>query len=223
VYYVNSFVARSTKNNQPPKKPRQVRDAEATQAQILDAAEQEFARCGLAGARIDTIVAQTGVTKAMIYYYFQSKEGLYEAVMQRIGRQLDEAFQQLASTELPADEALKEAIRAAIAYGAAYPHRGMLWFYEAIQNQGRYGKLSQWQNSFWSMTTILERGMAEKVFRPLDPFLTTINILGVCTFYFNAYENLKYLDSNRQLLSSEMIEQQTKEALNLIMAGVCSS
>ncbi|NJP21336.1 MAG: TetR family transcriptional regulator [Hydrococcus sp. CRU_1_1] len=44
-------------------KPRQVRDAEATQAQILDAAEEEFARYGLAGARIDAIAARTGVVK----------------------------------------------------------------------------------------------------------------------------------------------------------------
>jgi TetR/AcrR family transcriptional regulator len=121
---------------------------------------------------------------------------------------------------LPADEALKEAIQAGIAYGAAYPHRGMLWFYEAIQNQGKYGQLSGWQKSFWSMTKILERGIAEGIFRPLDPFLTTINILGVCTFYFNAYENLKYVDPNRQLLSPEMIERQTQEAINLILAGV---
>jgi TetR/AcrR family transcriptional regulator len=200
-------------------KPR-IRDAQATQAQILDAAEEEFARYGLAGARIDAIAARTGVVKATIYYYFESKEGLYKAVMQRIGSELDAAFQQLASERLPVEEALKASIQAGIAYGAAYPHRGMLWFYEAVQNQGQYGQLSGWQKSFWSMTTILERGIAEGVFRSLDPFLTTINILGVCTFYFNAYENLKYLDPNRQLLSSEAIEQQTQEAINLILAGV---
>jgi TetR/AcrR family transcriptional regulator len=202
------------------KKSRQVRDAEATQAQILDAAEQEFARYGLAGTRIDAIAARTGVVKAMIYYYFESKEGLYQAVMQRIGAELDAAFQQLAAEDLPVEDALKASIRAGIAYGAAYPHRGMLWFYEAIQNQGQYGQISDWQKSFWSMTTILERGIAEGVFRSLDPFLTTVNILGVCTFYFNAHENLKYLDPNRQLLSPEMIEQQIQEATNLILAGV---
>jgi TetR/AcrR family transcriptional regulator len=202
------------------KKPRQVRDAEATQTQILDAAEDEFARYGLAGARIDAITARTGVTKAMIYYYFENKEKLYQAVMQRIGSQLETAFEQLALEHLPADKALKEAIRTGISYGAAYPQRGMLWFYEAIQNQGKYGELSGWQQSFRNMMKILERGMADGTFLALDPFLTTINILGVCTFYFNAYENLKYVDPKRQLLSPEMIEQQTQAALDLIMAGV---
>jgi TetR/AcrR family transcriptional regulator len=213
-------VSSSGSSKQKSEKPRQVRDAEATQAQILDAAEEEFARYGLAGARIDAIAARTGVVKAMIYYYFESKEKLYQAVMQRIGAELDEAFQQLTSEQLPVEEALRASIEAGIAYGAAYPHRGMLWFHEAIQNQGQYGQMSGWQKSFWSMTTLLERGIAEGVFRSLDPFLTTINILGVCTFYFNAHENLKYLDPTRQLLSAEMIEHQTQEAIDLILAGI---
>ncbi len=213
-------MVRSSRANRKSDKPHQTRDAEATQVQILDAAEDEFARYGLAGARIDAITVRTGVTKAMIYYYFENKEGLYQAVMQRIGTQLEVAFEQLEKEPLPVDKALKEAIRSGIAYGAAYPQRGMLWFYEAIQNQGKYGQLSGWQKSFWNMTTILERGIAEGIFRPIDPFLTTVNILGVCTFYFNAYENLKYVDPNRQLLSPEMIEQQTHAAIDLILTGV---
>ena len=213
-------MVRSIRANCKSSKPRQVRDAEATQTQILDAAEDEFAKYGLAGARIDAITARTGVTKAMIYYYFENKERLYQAVMQRIGSQLDAASAQFDLEHLPADEALKIAIRAGIAYGATYPQRGMLWFYEAIQNQGKYGQLSGWQKSFWNITKILERGIAEGVFRPIEPFLTTVNILGVCTFYFNAYENLKYVDPNRQLLSPEMIEQQTHAAIDLILTGV---
>jgi TetR/AcrR family transcriptional regulator len=73
---------------------------------------------------------------------------------------------------------------------------------------------------FLELTTVLEKGMAEGVVRSLDPFLTAINILGVCTFYFNARENLKYLDPTRQLLSAEAIEQQMQEAIDLIWAGI---
>jgi TetR/AcrR family transcriptional regulator len=56
--------------------------------------------------------------------------------------------------------------------------------------------------------------------RSLDPFLTAINILGVCTFYFNAHENLKYLAPTRQLLSAEAIDRQTQAASDLIWAGI---
>lgn len=56
--------------------------------------------------------------------------------------------------------------------------------------------------------------------RSIDPFLTAINILGVCRFYFNAHENLKYLDPTRQLLSAEAIDRQIQAAIDLIGAGI---
>ena len=62
---------------------RGMRDAEATKQQILDAAELEFAKNGLSGARTEAIATRAGVAPRMIYYYFQSKEGLYQAVLQR--------------------------------------------------------------------------------------------------------------------------------------------
>ncbi|ALE73463.1 TetR family transcriptional regulator [Pseudonocardia sp. EC080610-09] len=59
------------------------RDAERTRAEILDEATAEFARAGLAGARVDVIAARTRTTKRMLYYYFGSKQGLYLAVLER--------------------------------------------------------------------------------------------------------------------------------------------
>ncbi len=215
-------MVRSTKLQRLSKKPRQVRDSEATKAQILDAAEAEFAKHGLSGARMEAIAKGTGVTTAMIYYYFDSKEGLYKAVLQRPATEMQEMLQELNLEQLPAEEALKKAIRAAIAYEAAHPQRGMLWFQEAYQTQGKYFKLGNWQETFAHFIKVLERGMAEETFRQIDPFLISIQIAGVCTFYFNAHENIKHLTPDVDRLSPEMIERYTQEAVNLILTGVRS-
>jgi AcrR family transcriptional regulator len=58
-------------------------DAEQTQANILEVATRHFADHGLSGARIDEIAAQTRTSKRMIYYYFGSKEQLYQTVLER--------------------------------------------------------------------------------------------------------------------------------------------
>ncbi|NEP80603.1 MAG: TetR/AcrR family transcriptional regulator [Okeania sp. SIO3B3] len=208
------------KKKPSPNKKERLRDREATKAEILDAAEEEFAKYGLAGAKIDAIAARTGVTKAMIYYYFKSKDALYQEVFQRLVRELNQMIQQSHLEQLPAAVALKMVIRSAIAYEASHPYRGRLWFHEAIQNQGKYGELTGWQDSFVFLMGILERGIAEGSFRQVDPFLTTINILGICVFYFDAQENLSYLKPDRQLLSQEMIEKQTQEVINLVLGGV---
>ena len=58
-----------------------VRDKEATKAKLLEAALDEFAQYGIAGARVDRIAAKAGCNKAMIYAYFCSKEGLFEELL----------------------------------------------------------------------------------------------------------------------------------------------
>jgi len=73
-------------------------DSVETRAVILKAAERIYAECGLAGARTDAIAAAAGVNKALLYYYFKSKEGLYQAI---VGSQLQQ-FQQQAREVLSA-------------------------------------------------------------------------------------------------------------------------
>lgn len=53
---------------------------EATKRRILDAASAEFARYGIAGARVDRIAAAAQSNKAQMYSYFGSKDALFDAV-----------------------------------------------------------------------------------------------------------------------------------------------
>ena len=55
-----------------------------TRSRILDAALSEFSANGLAGARTERIAAAAGVNKALLYYYFDSKEKLYLAALEMI-------------------------------------------------------------------------------------------------------------------------------------------
>jgi AcrR family transcriptional regulator len=59
------------------------RDPEATKAKILAAAVREFSAKGISGARVDAIAERAGVNKRMLYYYFESKEGLFREILRR--------------------------------------------------------------------------------------------------------------------------------------------
>ncbi|AOS64552.1 TetR family transcriptional regulator [Actinoalloteichus hymeniacidonis] len=52
----------------------------ATRERILEAATEEFATHGIAGARIDRIVAAARTNKAQLYAYFGSKDKLFDAI-----------------------------------------------------------------------------------------------------------------------------------------------
>jgi TetR/AcrR family transcriptional regulator len=66
-----------------PNETQADRSAE-TRSRILDAALTEFAANGLAGARTEPIAAAAGVNKALLYYYFESKEKLYAATLEMV-------------------------------------------------------------------------------------------------------------------------------------------
>ena len=72
--------ARAVVEDEPAKIRR--RDREKTKAEILQIAFEEFAESGLLGANADAIAARAGITKRLIFYYFNSKEELFIAVLE---------------------------------------------------------------------------------------------------------------------------------------------
>ncbi len=59
-----------------------------SRSRILEAALKEFSAQGLAGARMDTIASIAAVNKALLYYYFESKEKLYLAALEMIAARI---------------------------------------------------------------------------------------------------------------------------------------
>src|ERR1700722_520076 len=66
------------------------RDSSRTRARLLEAGRAEFAEYGIAGARVDRIAAAAGCNKAMIYAYFENKDGLFDAVFAAHARSFQE-------------------------------------------------------------------------------------------------------------------------------------
>ena len=62
--------------------------ADQTRARILEAAVNEFSASGLAGARTEQIAEAAGVNKALLYYYFQSKQALYHAALESVAARI---------------------------------------------------------------------------------------------------------------------------------------
>jgi AcrR family transcriptional regulator len=99
-----------------------------TEARVLDAAELVFAQLGFNGARTQEIAEAAGVTKAMIHYYFDSKERLYRAVLDRILFELIKLVQDVRSEEASRVKRLDTFIRGFFDYVARHPHFGRLTF-----------------------------------------------------------------------------------------------
>jgi TetR/AcrR family transcriptional regulator len=90
--------------------PQPDRSAE-TRARILDSALREFSANGLAGARTEQIAAAAGVNKALLYYYFDSKEKLYLAALDMVSSRVrDRSMAILLRDASPGERLLRAAL-----------------------------------------------------------------------------------------------------------------
>jgi TetR/AcrR family transcriptional regulator len=165
---------------------------EESRAAILQAAAQEFAEHGIAGARTDAIAREARVNKALLYYYFKDKETLYGAV-------LDHAFTGMKSSVfrvLDSDLAPREKI---LAYVGAY--------FDFIASNQMYPKLMQremmraregnsvhidrlvktyFQPIYKRVGALLHKGIADGEFRKVDPAHFVPSMIAMIVFYFSS-------------------------------------
>ena len=89
---------------------RKPKAPEANRARILAAATEEFAAHGIEGASMDAIAAGTQTTRALINYYFGSKERLYLAVLERVYAEIREAEAELEIEHLSPVDAIRRIV-----------------------------------------------------------------------------------------------------------------
>jgi AcrR family transcriptional regulator len=74
--------------------------------QIIDMAVEEFGRHGYAGVSVAAVAGRAGISKPLVYSYFDSKDGLYLACVHRVGGLLVDAVAAARSRSGSADHAL---------------------------------------------------------------------------------------------------------------------
>src|SRR6202789_1218375 len=114
----------------------QKRDRDVTVPSILAAAEIEFAAHGFAAARTESIAARANVVKGLIFHYFKSKEGLYEAVLVRAYQPLSEAIDKSLDKNLNATDALLTFVERLLAEMTEHPLSPIIFMLESIQGGG---------------------------------------------------------------------------------------
>jgi AcrR family transcriptional regulator len=153
---------------------RKPKDPEANRARIIAAALDEFAARGFKGASMDAIAARTHTTRALINYYFGSKEKLYIAVLEQVYGEIREAEGKLDLDHLEPVEAIRRIVE--FTYDYYVSHEGFVRLVVAEnQANGRHLRKSQMMRTLNRpiidrLSGVIARGQAATLFRPdVDP------------------------------------------------------
>ena len=203
-----------------PRALRQARDL-ATPMRIVAAAENIFAEQGLAGARMEEIARAAKVNKALLYYYFRSKEELHRFVLEALFSQLR------AGVDQPQMAALSPAER----LGAIVDN-----FFQFVQRHPNYPRLVQRElmdrgrNLDWiareyyrplhrRLLRTIEEGIAKGHFRAMDAPNAAFSVVSLMVFYFAAAPVLSRLQG-RDVLGPREVARRRKAVQDFIEHGL---
>lgn len=170
--------------------PAPLADDSSSRQRIFEAARKEFAEKGLAGARTEEITALARSNKRMLYYYFNSKEDLYLAVLEEAYIDMRRREAELQLTDLAPVEAITKLVEFKFDHCEQNPWLIGLLAGENLtgaQHLRRSQRLDELHSSLVkNIVQILARGAREGVFRAdVDPLELYISIAALSHFFFS--------------------------------------
>lgn len=165
------------------------RPEESRQA-ILKAALAEFAGQGIAGARTDSIAEAAGVNKALLYYYFEDKEGLYRATLEQVFSGLLERERAVLSSQGNALDKLVSYAVTHFDYISEHPSYSRLMQGEMMRaGVGKsphiqYLADKYFRKLFETLMSVVHEGMRRGEIRAVDPMNAIVSMMGLTGFYF---------------------------------------
>src|ERR1700724_4032842 len=171
---------------------------EESRAAILKAAVTEFAEHGIAGARTDAIARVAHVNKGVLYYFFEDKEALYEAVLDEVFSGLRARVMPVLESKLPPRQKMLEYLGAYFDYIAANPRFPRVVQAEWMRSGAGSARMQRvakeyFRPIFRKLADLLREGVEAGEFRAVNPMDFLPSVGGVIIFYFGAAPLMKTL------------------------------
>ena len=168
----------------------QTERADLTRARILEAAIRQFSANGLAGARTEQIAEEAGVNKALLYYYFKSKEDLYSAALESVFEEVRSSSAAVLEAKYSAGERFLQIVLGNFDRSHSHPSLRSLMQQEMVRlHKGEENRLAPMAKNFfrplWVMVDkLVEEGIALGELVPVDPTQMRYAALGANLNYF---------------------------------------
>jgi len=161
------------------------RPACVSPVRILAAAAHEFAARGYAGARVDRIARRARVNKAMLYYHFHSKQGLYRALLRDTFGRAGERLQAIATSGAHPSDQLDSVIAAIAAFVRQHQFFAAIMLREIAESGAHLDAATVAALAALPRIVggIIQRGVDEGVFRPVHPLAAYFSMLAPMVVY----------------------------------------
>lgn len=161
----------------------------STELKIKEAAKEVFIRRGYNGARMQEIADKAEINKALLHYYFRTKEQLFQQIFDEVFEQLMPRLHAVLSKEAHILDKLNAFVAEYIGNFRQHPHIPLFIMHELSQNADRFVNRLVNKAAFpdiAALTVEMHQAMERGEIKTFPPIHLFINILAMCVFPFVA-------------------------------------
>ena len=158
-----------------------------TEERILEAAKNVFIKKGMEGARMQEIADEAGINKALLHYYFRSKEKLFDAIFNQIFRFAFPKIWQIVHSDKNFRTKLEEVVDNYMDLLLKHPYLPGFILKEVNRDPSMFFKLVL-KNHFTPkpIFKVIEEAMDRGEIIRMRPEHLVVNIISMCVFPFAA-------------------------------------
>ncbi len=195
---------------------------------ILKSASTVFLKEGYDGARMSVIAEKAGINKALLHYYFRSKDRLYQTVFEPVMHDFLSGIFREISVVTDFRSYLENFIEVYLTAISKRPYvvRFMIW--ELGHGAGNVNDiitkaLHKWQLKEIPIILATRQAIENGEIRPVDPVQLFISVIALCIFPFAARPILEHKVEGLKVLSKEFIDERKKAVFDLVWNGLAKT
>ena len=193
-----------------------------TESSILDAAKRIFQHKGMAGARMQEIADEAGINKALLHYYFRSKQLLFEAVFKKAFLMLAPQLNEVMNSDTSICEKIKNFSSNYISFVIKHPYLPNFIIQELNRNPEFVEKIIT-EKHFPNINKFRKQindKVTEGVIRPIKAEQLFINIMALNIFPFIAAPLLKGFINANDKEYLQLMEERKVEVADFIINAI---
>lgn len=195
---------------------------ESTEQQILEAAKNIFQSKGMDGARMQEIADKAGINKAMLHYYYRSKQLLFEAVFKNVFSLLAPQLNTILNDDSSIEEKIRHFTNDYTSFMMKHPYLPNFIINELNRNEDFIIKLKNTTGfpNLKKFKAQVDNEIKAGVLSPIDADQLFVNILALNIFPFLGKPLVKALTTKDETSYMAFVEKRKIEVANFIIQSI---
>lgn len=186
----------------------------STEEKIIQAAEKVFIRAGYDGARMQDIANEAEINKALLHYYFRSKEKLFEQILQRKMKAFLPKIQLIVKTEMTVLDKFEAIVDGYLKMLSENPRLPIFLLFSAYRNPDILEHMPH--EVFTDLISFLKQAIKQGALKKIDPEHLLLSIMSMCVFPFVARPIASHMLGKSDDQYIKFLKLRKKEIMSLL-------